>query len=52
LFVGDHPEVDIAGARAAGLTAVWKRVPYWEMTCGDVLTIDALTELLPVCVRA
>jgi putative hydrolase of the HAD superfamily len=25
LFVGDHPEVDVAGARAAGMQAVWRR---------------------------
>jgi putative hydrolase of the HAD superfamily len=25
LFVGDHPEVDVAGARAAGMRAVWRR---------------------------
>ena len=51
VFVGDHPEVDVAGARAAGLVAVWKRVPYWEMTVDDVLTVDRLTELLPVCLE-
>jgi putative hydrolase of the HAD superfamily len=25
LFVGDYPEVDVAGARAAGMLAVWRR---------------------------
>jgi putative hydrolase of the HAD superfamily len=25
VFVGDHPDVDVAGARAAGLQAVWRR---------------------------
>ncbi len=25
VFVGDHPEVDVAGARAAGMQAVWRR---------------------------
>ena len=25
VFVGDHPEVDVAGARAAGLQAIWRR---------------------------
>ena len=24
LFVGDHPEVDVAGARAANMQAVWR----------------------------
>ena len=25
VFVGDHPEVDVAGARAAGMQAIWRR---------------------------
>jgi putative hydrolase of the HAD superfamily len=25
VFVGDHPEVDVAGARAAGMHAIWRR---------------------------
>lgn len=25
VFVGDHPEVDVAGARAAGIQAIWRR---------------------------
>jgi putative hydrolase of the HAD superfamily len=52
MFVGDHPDADVAGARGAGMTAVWKRVPHWEMTFEDVPTIDNLTELLPLCRRA
>jgi putative hydrolase of the HAD superfamily len=27
VFVGDHPEVDIEGARAAGMQAIWRRDP-------------------------
>ncbi len=48
LFVGDHPENDVAGARAAGLIAVWKRVPHWKMTLPDVPAVDMLSELLPL----
>jgi len=48
MFVGDHPEIDVAGARAAGLVAVWKRVPYWTMTLEDVRVIDRLGEILSV----
>jgi putative hydrolase of the HAD superfamily len=29
-FVGDHPTVDVDGAAAAGLKAVWLRDPFWE----------------------
>ncbi len=46
MFVGDHPEFDVAGAHAAGLTAVWKRVPYWTLTVEDAVTIDRLGDLL------
>lgn len=46
MFVGDHPEIDIAGARDAGLVAVWKRVPYWTMSRDDVLVITRISEVL------
>ena len=44
--VGDHPDVDIAGARAAGMKAVWKRVPYWTPPSEPVPIIDELSEVL------
>ena len=50
MFVGDHPEADIAGAKAAGLLPVWKRVPYWTVP-PDVLKIGKLDEILPICLR-
>jgi putative hydrolase of the HAD superfamily len=50
MFVGDHPEVDVAGAHAAGMVAVWKRVPYWTMTTDGAITIDRLTEILPIVI--
>jgi putative hydrolase of the HAD superfamily len=46
MFVGDHPEIDVAGAKAAGLAAVWKRVPYWTLTVEGVLVVDRLSEIL------
>ena len=46
LFVGDHPDIDIGGARRAGLPAVWRRVPYWTMPFDDVLVVDRLSEML------
>jgi putative hydrolase of the HAD superfamily len=51
MFVGDNPEADIAGARAAGLVPVWKYVPYWEMKIEDVLTVHKLVEILPHCLK-
>jgi putative hydrolase of the HAD superfamily len=46
MFVGDHPEIDISGARAAGMRAAWKRVPYWTMGFDDVIVVDRLSEIL------
>jgi len=48
MFVGDHPEIDVAGARAAGLIPVWKRMPYWTMPFDDVRVVDRLSEILPL----
>jgi len=47
IFVGDHPENDIQGAKAAGLTPVWKRMPYWQAPPG-VLQIDQISDILPI----
>ena len=44
-FVGDHPTVDIAGAKAAGFQVLWKRTPYWAPSA-PVPTIDAISGLL------
>jgi len=52
MFVGDNPEADVAGARAAGLIPVWKYVPYWKMNIKDVMTIHQLAEILPLCLEA
>lgn len=46
MYVGDHPQIDVAGAKAAGLAVAWKRVPYWNMTDATVLVLDRLTELI------
>jgi putative hydrolase of the HAD superfamily len=49
VFVGDYPDADIVGARAAGMIPVWKRVPYWSMPFEDVLAVDQLSDILPLC---
>jgi putative hydrolase of the HAD superfamily len=46
--VGDHPTADVAGAHAAGLTAVWRYVPYWPEPACRAFTIHQLGELLPL----
>jgi putative hydrolase of the HAD superfamily len=46
LFVGDHPEVDIAGARAAGMRAVWRRDRGVSRTVEADAVIEELADLL------
>ncbi|HWO10486.1 MAG TPA: HAD family hydrolase [Polyangiaceae bacterium] len=46
--VGDHPTADVAGASAAGLTAIWRYVPYWPEPAAAAATVHALAELLPL----
>ena len=46
VFVGDHPTADIDGARNAGIDAIWKRTPYWQMSRPEVRVIDNLAEIL------
>lgn len=48
VFVGDHPEVDIVGARQAGLKTVWKRDPFWEAPAEVDGVIDHLSELMGI----
>ena len=50
VFVGDHPLVDIGGAIAAGLRAIWKRDPFWEPPAYADAVIDDLAEL-EGCIR-
>jgi putative hydrolase of the HAD superfamily len=45
VFVGDHPIVDIAGARTAGLKAIWRRDLFWEPPPDADGVIDHLPEL-------
>jgi len=48
-FVGDHPDVDVMGAGAAGLISIWKRVPYWQLGIENVQAVGNLSEILPIC---
>jgi putative hydrolase of the HAD superfamily len=41
-FVGDHPDIDVAGARAAGMQVVWRRDP----TVSRRVEADAVIEEL------
>ena len=46
VFVGDHPDVDVAGARAAGMLAVWRRDPRVSRIVEADAVIEELGELL------
>ncbi len=46
VFIGDHPVADVQGALNAGLAAIWKRVPYWDIDSAGTPIIDNLSELL------
>jgi len=45
-FVGDHPEVDVAGARAAGMQAIWRRDPSVLRVVDADAVIEELGDLL------
>ena len=42
VFVGDHPDVDVAGAQAAGMQAVWRR----DASVSRLVEADAVIEQL------
>ena len=46
VFVGDHPDVDVAGARAAGMQAVWRRDPHESRMVDADAVIEELRELV------
>jgi putative hydrolase of the HAD superfamily len=46
VYVGDHPEVDIAGARAAGMRAIWRRDPSVSRLVEADAMIEELGDLL------
>jgi putative hydrolase of the HAD superfamily len=45
-FVGDNPEVDVTGARAAGMRAIWRRDPSRSGTVEADAVIDQLEDLV------
>jgi putative hydrolase of the HAD superfamily len=45
-FVGDHPEVDMAGARAAGMQTVWRRDPIVSAMVEADAVIEELGDLV------
>ncbi len=45
VFVGDHPEADIIGAKNAGMKAIWKRDLAWQEAKEADIIIDELHEI-------
>jgi putative hydrolase of the HAD superfamily len=52
VFVGDNPEVDVSGARRAGMKAIWRRDPTLSCVVEADAVIDELGELLPLLAAA
>lgn len=48
VFVGDNPDADIAGAKGAGLRAVWMRNPHWPECGAADASCDRLRDLPPI----
>ena len=44
-YVGNHPDVDVAGAKAAGLHAIWRRDPFFEPPAVADALVDSVGEL-------
>ncbi|ANF46603.1 L-2-haloalkanoic acid dehalogenase [Priestia megaterium] len=48
VYIGDHPENDVLGARGAGMHAVWKKDAFFDGNFTDSYVIEDLKELLNV----
>jgi putative hydrolase of the HAD superfamily len=44
-YVGDQPNVHVAGATAAGLRAIWRRTAHWQAPAEPVWTTDNLAQI-------
>lgn len=45
VFVGDHPEADILGAKSAKMKTIWKRNGSWEEATAADAIVDELNEI-------
>ncbi|WP_259418121.1 HAD family hydrolase [Bacillus toyonensis] len=48
VYVGDHPNNDVIGARDVGMNAIWKKDTFWGNPFTDEHVINDLKELLPI----
>jgi putative hydrolase of the HAD superfamily len=48
LFVGDNPDNDVRGGKAAGMRAVWVRDAWWDEPSEADAVVDEVSQLLPL----
>ncbi|MDC2867663.1 MULTISPECIES: HAD family hydrolase [unclassified Bacillus (in: firmicutes)] len=48
IYIGDHPENDVIGARNVGMHAIWKKDTFWGQPFTGEHVIEDLEELLEV----
>ncbi|MES5952187.1 HAD-IA family hydrolase [Bacillus fungorum] len=48
VYVGDHPNNDVIGARDVGMNVIWKKDTFWGNPFTNEHIIDDLKELLPI----
>lgn len=48
VYIGDHPENDVIGARNVGMHAIWKKDTFWGQPFTDEHVIEDLEEVLDV----
>jgi putative hydrolase of the HAD superfamily len=51
VFVGDHPEADIVGAKGAMMKTIWKRNLFWAEVQEADAVIDELSEISPILAK-
>lgn len=53
VYIGDHPQNDVKGAKACGMKAIWLRKSYYESpdlsdgTINSILELNHLLDTLP-----
>lgn len=48
VYIGDHPEADILGAKNAGLRSIWRKNNLWSTLTEADAVINELNEILPI----
>jgi putative hydrolase of the HAD superfamily len=48
VFIGDHPEADILGAKNVNMKTIWKHNSHWQQSESADAIIDQLSEIPPI----